>query len=245
MLESLADDLWHDQFDLVIPPRVHMRGRMVVARLADGGLWLWSPMPIDDALAEQISGLGPVRHLVAPNAMHHLHFEAAAARWPEARRYLAPALARKRPELRHDQLLGDEVPAAWAGQIEAHLVGGAPRLDEVVFLHRPSKTLVLCDLVFNLREIRGWVSSLVFRMAGTHRGLAQSRLLRTMIRDREAAAASARRILQWDFERVVMAHGEVLEHDARESLRGALEWMLKGGSAASASATASPERAAS
>lgn len=235
MLEALADDLWHDQFDLFIPPRVHFRGRMVVARLGSGGLWVWSPIPIDDALAEQISALGPVEHIVAPNSFHHLHFAAAAERWPDARRWVSPALVPKKPDLEHDDRLGDEPPAAWADVLDQHVVGGAPKLDEVVFFHRPTKTLVLCDLVFNILEYRGWLSGLVFRMAGTHKRLGQSRLLRSMVRDRQAAAASARRILEWDFERVVMAHGEVIEEGAHEALEGALGWMLEGGAVARAS----------
>lgn len=228
MLEALAENLWHDQFDLFMPGGIHFRGRMLVVRLASGGLWVWSPIPIDDALAEQVSALGPVEHLVAPNSFHHLHFAAAAARWPDARRHVSPALARKRPELEHDEVLGSRPPAAWAAELDQHLVGGAPKLDEVVFFHRPSKTLVVCDLVFNILEYKGWVTGLVFRMAGTHKRLGQSRLLRSAVRDRAAAADSARRILEWDFERVVMAHGQVLEHGAREAFTGALHWMLAG-----------------
>jgi hypothetical protein len=229
MLESIAPGLWQAQFDLYIPIRVHFRGRMVVARLSDGRLWVHSPIPIDDALAQQLDALGEVGHLVAPNAFHHLHFAAAAARYPDATRWIAPALARKRPKLEHDQPLGDTAPAAWADDLDQHLVGGIPKLDEVVFLHRATKTLVITDLAFNILDYKGVMAGLVFRLAGTHRRFGQSRLLRSMVRDRQAAAASAERVLRWDFERVVMAHGEIIEQDAHARMSEVLGWMLAGG----------------
>lgn len=238
MLEPIAEGLWHDQFDLFVPPGLHMRGRMVVARLSDGRLWIWSPIPIDDALAREIGALGEVGHIVAPNALHHLHFAAAAERFPSAERWIAPALARKRPDLAGCRRLEDEAPAAWAGELEQLRVEGAPKLDEVAFFHRASKTLIVTDLVFNVLEYRGWLSGLVFRMVGAHKRLAQSRAMRMLVRDRAAAAASARRILAWDFERVVMAHGEIVDRDARARMTEALRWML-GGAPAIAAARAS------
>lgn len=228
MLEPIAPGLWHDQFDLYIPPRVHFRGRMVVARLGDGRLWVHSPIPIDDALARQLAELGEVGHLVAPNAMHHLHFAAAAERYPRARRWLAPALARKRPELEHDEPLGDRAPATWADDFDQVMVEGMPRVGEVVFLHRATKTLVITDLAFNILDYRGLMTGLVFRLVGTHKRFGQSRLLRSLVRDRQAAARSARRILDWDFERVVMAHGEIIEDDAHARMTEVLGWMLEG-----------------
>lgn len=238
MLEPIAEGLWHDQFDLFVPPGLHMRGRMVVARLSNGRLWIWSPIPIDDGLAREIEALGEVGHIVAPNALHHLHFAAAAERFPSAERWIAPALAHKRPDLAGCGRLDDEPPAAWAGELEQLRVEGAPKLDEVVFFHRASKSLIVTDLVFNVLEYRGWFSGLVFRMVGAHKRLAQSRALRMLVRDRAAAAASARRILAWDFERVVMAHGEIVDRDARARMTEALRWML-GGAPAIAAARAS------
>ena len=43
-----------------------------------------------------------------------------------------------------------EVPPEWAGEIEIIPVAGMPRLSENALIHRPSGTLVLTDLVFNL-----------------------------------------------------------------------------------------------
>jgi Domain of unknown function (DUF4336) len=47
--------------------------RMVVIRLANGDLFLWSPTELDDMLRAEIEALGPVRHLVSPNKIHYAH----------------------------------------------------------------------------------------------------------------------------------------------------------------------------
>jgi hypothetical protein len=52
-----------------------------------------------------------------------------------------------------------------------------------------------------------------------------SRLLRFAIRDKAACRRSIDRILEWDFERVVVTHGEVLESGGREALRSAYAWL--------------------
>ena len=225
MLEQLDQDLWSAQTLQAIGGGVHFPARMVIIRLEDG-LWIHSPIPIDDELAAQIDALGPVRHLVAPNCFHHLHMGEAAARWPDAKVYAPAGLRAKRPDLRIDIELraGSEPWAAFAPLLE---IEGAPMLGEFVFLHRPSATLVVCDLSFNMHSAEGAMSRLALRFAGAWQRTAQSKLWRFFTKDRGAAGASCARVLDLEFSRVVMAHGEVIEGaDAPQRLREALSWML-------------------
>ena len=69
---------------------------------------------------------------------------------------------------------------------------------------------------------------MVLWMAGVNKGkLAQSRLWRSLTKDRAAAGRSVEKMLEWEFERVVLAHGDFVEgNDARERTRRALWWML-------------------
>jgi hypothetical protein len=46
-----------------------------------------------------------------------------------------------------------------------------------------------------------------------------------MVKDRAALRASVDTVLSWDFERVVVCHGEVLEHGGREALRSGFAWL--------------------
>lgn len=201
--------------------------RCTIVRGTDGGVVVVAPSALDEEAVSFIGALGPVRAIVAPNRLHHLSLAAASARWPAAKVYAAPGLADKLAGVRIDHTLSDGT-GALGEALTTVAVQGAPGLSELVLLHRPSKTLVVTDLVFNVREPSGWLTPLVLRAVGAHRRLAQSRALRLMVKDRAAAAASARRVVALDFDRLVMAHGEVVETNARAELEAALAWMLAG-----------------
>ncbi len=47
------------------------------------------------------------------------------------------------------------------------------------------------------------------------------------IRDREAARRSVRRILEWDFDRILPGHGEIVEAGGRDKLRRDLARLLR------------------
>lgn len=106
-----------------------------------------------------------------------------------------------------------------------------------MFAHRASGALIITDLVFNVHEFKGLMAPLVFRMVGAYRRLAQSRLYRTQVKDREAFAASGKAIFALEFDKVVMAHGDPLIEpnvdgvSPREQLEHALAWMLAGSTA--------------
>lgn len=225
-LTPLAEDLWGTEHDLFMNGVVHFRGRMTVVRLSSGELLLHSVVPIDDALARELEALGPVAHIVAPNLLHHVHLGAAIERYPDAMIWGVPGLPDKRSDLRFDALLGRDT-SPWSEELVPLAIDGIPWATETVFFHPRTGTLVVTDLVFNIHEVRGWITPWVLRMAGAYRRFAQSRLLRRAIRDPEAASASVERMLAWPIERVVMAHGHVVDTDAHARLSTALAPMLR------------------
>ena len=198
--------------------------RCTVGTLSTGGVALISPVAFDDAAAAAIEALGPVEHLIAPNLLHHLHLPAAIARWPRARVHGAPELSKKRPDVRFDAVLGSEL-------IDRHLetiaIAGAPAISEHALFHRPSRALVVTDLLFHVHRPRGVLTPWILRLVGAPAGtLAQSRLWRLSTKDRAAAAASARALLELGPERLVLAHGEPVLEDVPARLERALAWML-------------------
>ncbi len=234
MLTAIAPEIWGAEDDLYMPGGLHFPVRMTVVRLPDGGLWLHSPVPIDDALAAELAALGPVKHIVAPNALHHLYFGDAAARYPEAMTWGAPGLAAKRDDLRFDRTLDptEGEPTPWSDVLDARFVDGVPWANETVFLHRPSGTLLVTDLFFNIQRPANRRSRFFFWLLGVLGRPMQSPLLRMQTKDKPAAAAACRRILEWAFERAVPAHGPVIEADARDAVSAALQKMLaRGGQA--------------
>lgn len=188
------------------------------------GLVLYSPTPIDDALAEQIESEGEVRWIVAPSLFHHLFAKAAKARWPEARLLAAPGLDAKVRELGSDGELGPEAPDEWGDGIATHPIGGMPKLNEVALLHRPSRTLVVADFLFNVVEA-GWWTRTFLGLTGGYGGPRQSRVLRSSVKDREATKRSRDVLLDWDFDTVTMCHGSVIETGGKDALASASAWL--------------------
>lgn len=204
------------------------RGRMTVMRLSQGGLVLHSPVPIDDALAAALAELGPVEHLVAPNKYHHVYVAEVQARYPEAKLWGAPGLEKKRKDLNFDGLLGDEPHPHWAGQIDQGLYGGAKAFNEVVFFHRASGALIVTDLLMNIHESVGWMSTVVWKLEGVWRRPGFPRLVKLITRDKQAARESVTRYLGWPFTQVIMAHGEPLDGpDAYDITAGLFQWLVK------------------
>jgi hypothetical protein len=200
--------------------------RMTVIRLADGSLLLHSPVSLDPGLRRELDSIGRVCFTVAPNRVHHLHAGEVAEAYPEARLWVAPGLERKRPDLVFVAVLGDEAPAEWKDEVDQVFFRGRPYENEVVFLHRASRTLILCDLAFNFGPRAAAPTRLLMRLLRSYGRFGPSRLDPLLIRDRRAARQSLERILAWDFDRVVVAHGDVLESGGREALRQGYSWLL-------------------
>ncbi|MEM1348338.1 MAG: DUF4336 domain-containing protein [Myxococcota bacterium] len=225
-LEPVCDGVWQVCGDLRLSPGFVLPLRMTIARLDDGGLWMHSPIPISGALATQLDALGDVRHIVAPNMLHHLFFAAAAERYPEATTYAAPGLPEKRPDLSFDHVLGALAPKAWANQVEQVVLDGAPKLNEVCFVLREAGCVVFTDMLFNVRTPKGLLTPVILSMAGTKRRLAQSRLLQSMVEDREAAGRSMQSLVALPFAHATMCHGDPVLDDAHAAVTSALSWML-------------------
>ena len=194
--------------------------RMTVIRLDDGTLMLHSPSEIDDHMRRALFELGEVACIVAPGTFHYLHVASAQAAFPEAETFLCPGIERKRPGMHFDWLLGDIAPAAWAGQLDQVLVRGSRWIWEVAFFHRRTRTLILVDLIEKFTDATPHVDwklklwwKVVFHMWNTAKPAPEYQLGWT---DKKAARASLRRILQWDFVRVITAHGDLIEADARQ-----------------------------
>jgi hypothetical protein len=223
-LRELGADLFVADHPLVVGG-LHLGTRTTLVRLGNGGLFVHSPGPADDSLQREVEKLGPVVALVAPNKMHHLFLPAWTRAFPQARTFGPPGLAAKLPSIRLDEELGNHPPSLFSDALDQHVVRGAPRLEEVAFLHRSSRTLLLTDLAFHLRRSESRFTRIAMRLNGGYGRFGTTRLLRSTFRDRSAARASLDLVLGWDFDRIVVAHGEVLDRGGREALREAYAWL--------------------
>lgn len=200
--------------------------QLVVVRLPSGAVWVHSPIPWSPALRAEVAALGEVRHVIGPNRYHDECLREFQAEYPAAQFHAAPGLA----DLRRDILfvaepLSDTPPTEWANVIDQHLVRGMPLLNEVVFLHRPSRSLIIADLSFNFGADSHWFLALIMRFNGAFGRFGPTRLEKCMIKDATAARASIDRILGWDFDRIIVGHGDNIETQGRDRLREAFSFL--------------------
>lgn len=214
-------DIWSTEYRLdwqagLIPIPV----RMTVIRLDDGRLIVHSPGPISRELGDELDALGAVAFIIVPQ-QHGKFTSAAAARYPDAQLLAAAAAPRGQASVAFHSSLTDEPPAAWSNQVESHLVRGF-RLGEVVLFHRPSRTLVITDLCFNIQTTSSRIARAFCRVNGMWRRFGPSRLIRLLaVSNRGEFQQSLTKILEWDFERIVVGHGDVMERGGPAALRAA------------------------
>jgi hypothetical protein len=220
MLQPVAHNIWHLPHHFTAMG-VRVASRMTVVRLGGNRLWLHSPVPVSPLVREQLDALGEVAFIVAPNRSHHLFAGACAEAFPHAALFGAPGLAAKRPDLRGLRELGAASEPGWQDELDQVFVAGTPVMNETVWLHRESRTLILTDLC------QWWPGSLApsarlyAALTGVRAQLAVPYTVRLIVKDRAALRASLQRILQWDFGRVVMAHNVIVEEGAHEAVRHA------------------------
>ena len=225
-LRPLAENLW-----VVDRPQsfygLPVGTRMTVMRLADGRLLLHSPVALDPELRAQLDAIGRVGFAVAPNRLHHLYAGDVARAYPGTRLWVAPGLERKRPDLVFEAVLTDEAPTEWRDEVGQVFFRGRPYENEVVFHHRASRTLILCDLAFNFGPQAAMPTRFLMKLLRSYGRLGPSTLDPWLIRDRRAARESLERILAWDFDRIIVAHGDVLERGGHDILRQGYAWLLR------------------
>ena len=205
--------------------------RMTVIRLSSGQLLVHSPCRITAAIAQEISALGQVAHIVAPGNFHHLYVATAQAAFPGAKTWICPGVEKRAPLLKYDGVLGDAAPEEWRGEIDQVVVQGTRLMREVAMFHRASRTLILVDLIENFTDttpriggaLKFWFKY-VMRMWNHPRPAPEYRLGWS---DRQVAAESLRQILAWGFERIVLSHGDLIEHDAHAVATAAWSGILE------------------
>ncbi|WP_417588324.1 DUF4336 domain-containing protein [Pararhodobacter oceanensis] len=233
VLKPVDRDIW-----VVDGPSVKFYGlpfptRMVVVRLAGGGLWLHSPVQPDAKILYALAELGAIQHLIAPNWLHFSYLTAWKHLFPKAQTWVAPGVVsragKKDQPLHVDHHLKSEAPPDWADEIDQMIFAGSRVHREAVFFHRASRTLILTDLIENFEagKMPAWSAPLL-KCAGVKDpdGKAPIDLRWTFRKNRAQARASAEALLAWHPERVIMAHGRWYEQGGEAELRRAFRWAL-------------------
>lgn len=230
--KPVAEDVW-----IVDAAPIHAGGiplplRMTVLRLSGGELLLHSPVAYRPELERALERLGRIGHLVAPSIGHWMFLKDWQAACPDAITWAVPGLEDRgqvrRAGVEIDAELTDRAPRVWAGEIDQVLVAG-PVFKEVCLYHRPSRTLLLTDLVINLEgDLLPAFARPLARLLGIVAPDGKAPLyLRLLLRLKHRdTLRAARRLVAFAPDRVIFAHGQWFDRDATAELRHAFAWIL-------------------
>lgn len=225
-MEQLAKDLWVVDGETVSFHGFPYTTRMTVVRLSDGTLWVHSPVTLTPAMRFRVDSLGPVAHLIAPNHLHHLFLADWIEAYPEATVYGTRQVMEKRPDLHFDEMLDGQHRESWRQEIDEVLFTGSRLMEEAVFFHRPSETLIVADLIENFPAGHfNWWQKPIARLAGIIAPHGKTPLDWRLSFHKPQAQAGLAKIKAWTPRRIIMAHGEVVREKDNQFLNDSFDWL--------------------
>ncbi|MBX2865056.1 MAG: DUF4336 domain-containing protein [Leptolyngbyaceae cyanobacterium MAG.088] len=233
MLRKIDQDIWVAEQPLRYFG-LNVGTRMTVIRLSNSELVVISPIQASDTLIQQLSELGKVKHIIAPNLYHYLFAAEFKQLYAKATFWTVPGLERKQPELAIDQIIEGNTKNLWPGLdclsfsgFRTLSLNGFDSLNEYVFLHIASRTLILTDAAFNFDESFPIATRLITQVIGGYKRLSPSLLEKFATTDKAKVRQSVEQILTWDFERVIVAHGSIVEQGGKEKFNQGYKRFLR------------------
>jgi hypothetical protein len=184
---------------------------MIVVKLANGDVWVNSAVQWRSEDMGIVAGIGPIKHLVSPTPLHDWRLEAWAKVFPDARVWFANSL-------------DDAPPPDWSSDLDQMVFRGSRLLNEVEFLHRPSHTLIMGDFIQNYAPIRNAIQNLFVKWAGVNGGTPIDARA-SFIGKKAEGRASLKCMMSWNFEKIIIAHGDCVQREAREFVARAFSWI--------------------
>lgn len=220
-LQSIDTNLWLMDYPLKTLG-VNMHRVVTIMRLASGKLIIHSTAPFSPVEVDVIRELGQPEWLVDVLLRHDTFAVEGHEAFPGIS-YLAPEGFSKDLPFPTGSLLSP--PAEWNGEVEVAAIEGAPSFGEIVMLHQPSRTLIVGDLIVNFSGERGWWAKLLAKAAsvGGKYEPGFTKPFKSAIKDPAAFSASVNRVLEWDFDRIILGHGPLLPSGGKEKLRNTLQ----------------------
>lgn len=229
LLVQISENLWIYEGETVSFFHLPYSTRMTVIRLSDQRLWIHSPVKLSQALQDEIEQLGKVSYLIAPNKLHHLFLLEWIARYPEAESFAAPGLQEKRSDIQFTKLLNNDAEIEWCDEIEQLLFKGSPAMEEVVFFHKDSKTLILTDLIenFDPTVFNGW-QRVIAKLTGivAPKGKTPIDWRLSFVFGKKVARPSLQTMLDWQPDNIIIAHGKCIFGQGTVFLRQSFSWLL-------------------
>lgn len=236
-LKSVAQDVWLVDGPLIRfgPPGLKMPfpTRMTIIRIGASDLFIHSPTVLTPELKAEVANLGRPRWLIAPNRLHYWWVPDWKEAFPDTAVYLAPRVieqAGQRIDLPYSDLDRD-AGYPWDADIATLSVTGG-YMTEVVFFHRASRTLLVTDLIENFEP--GKLSlgmRFLTRLGGCldPDGSMPRDMRLSYGKQKPELRAAIEKMIAWNPERIILAHGRWYQRDGVQELRRAFRWVLQAG----------------
>ncbi|KAL9112761.1 MAG: hypothetical protein Q9227_003064 [Pyrenula ochraceoflavens] len=229
--------------------RIKIGGRSTIVKLQTGSLAVFSPVALTDEVRAKLTSLGgPVKYISALDYEHHIFMTPWSEAFPDAKIIGVEGLYEKRQkdpatkDLKFHHTFTQQSPQLSISEefdrefaveyVHSHVNR------ELVFFHKPSRTMIEADLIFNLPATEQFSKSGLSPTSGllTRLFIALNNTRGDAIwhkrflwyaaagKDRPAFARSVREMEGWDFDRIIPCHGEVVESGGKGVFRKMTEW---------------------
>ena len=231
LTEYIKDQIWIVEYPVRFAG-MDLFGRMSIIKLNNGDLLIHDPARIDQVLKQQIDELGEFRYIIAPGSYHHLFVTDFQQLYPQAETFICPGLEKKRPDINFDWILGNKPDPRWRDDLDQVFVHGSKHIWEVAFLHKPSQTLILVDLLENIGDDYqhpvSWLLAfwwkVVLKMWNNPKAAPEYQM---GWGNKQLVRQGLQQILDWNAQRIILQHGELIEGNVNQVLTKAWQKVLE------------------
>lgn len=230
-LKPVDQNIWIVDGPVIHFKKVPFTTRMTVVRLGSGDLFVHSPTLFTPELKSEIDSLGPVRHLISPNKIHYWWIGEWGREYPDAIKWASPGVhpSAIMQGWEFDKDLVETADSAWKEDVDQLIVHGGRFMDEVVFIHKPSRTLILADLIENFEPVKvhSAFMKIMLKVAGNidPDGKLPIDLRLGYWGRHDDIRRAVNTMLEWKPERIILAHGRWYASGGVAELCRAFRWV--------------------
>ena len=228
-LQPFGKNIWIANGPKVRDMGIMFTTRMTIVKLSDGCCWVESPVPVPFDTLARITALGPVRYLVAATPRHVWRLDSWHTLFPLAQLWAAriTPYTLKKGNLPFTGFLGDAPVQAWAQDFDQLAFKGSSSIEEGLFFHKDSRTVILGDLIQIHPMVPGKrLRNALVRLEGVAAPYGGVGLdIQLTFTKRALARQSLEKLLSWDFDKLIIAHGPCIEKDAKALVERAFRWL--------------------
>ena len=220
--------------------------RMSAIKLANNDLLLYNPTELNEETKAHLQQLGTVRYIVAPNLVHHMFIDPYPATFPGVK-LIGPEGISDKKKMAFTEIKdanegnGYSAQIGWGNDVELQYFPDFVH-KEIMLYHRPTKTLFVADMLWNLPANESYErvvdktrvptkhSQFSAQYAVDHYmhpdGWMAKALQWASNKQTDQLKAGLKKVVnEWQAATIVMQHGDVITSGAHEKLESTYSWI--------------------